>query len=373
MFCVFVFHQPEDTQNHQLIPIKKLRTQQPTRALPLPVSNDHPATNQQLDESAANNNNDKASPSAKSGSQKDVPSPKKNKALNKKQKEKSNKQQKSAKSTSKKKKDGKKSSSDTKDAPEIPEKEAENTTTPLENPTDERPLPLALSVRKRSADDGTYDILPLIRIDEYDEDMHLAQMDLIHIRHSSEPPPRTDSHESHHLLRSATGFGRSADSIPFIDDSPRKLPNNAVNYHEERFITIQPQNVGTAALTKSLPTFKPAVPPPLPSRQTASLPAPEIVVHGGDDDDAMDGSEYDLHQQQPQLPQLGVADGAEVEHHFRTVPQQQVDAKLCQMCHEFMNADGGVVRCLTCGLVCHEVCATNKVSRFIVCSSIDFY
>lgn len=270
--------------------------------------------------------------------------------MNKKQKEKSNKQQKSAKNKKGKKNDAKNSEPDPKDQEPLQNEEEK---VPKDLPPPSQPLPDP-SARKRSADDGTYDILPLIRIDEYDEDLHLAQMDLIHIRHSSEPPPQTDSHPHHqsHLLRSV-GFGRSADSIPFIDDSPRKLPTAAVNFHEERFITIQPQNVGSPALTKSLPSFKPVLPAP---RQ---IMPPVIIVPEDRPEVSREVTKF-----YQKIPQEIFIKGEEVEHHFRTVPQQQMDAKLCQVCHEFMHHEGAVVRCLTCGLVCHEECAANKVSFF---------
>lgn len=367
IYILAFFPQSEDTQKLQLIPLKKLRPSVTGADASSPLLDEDATDSKQTNDASLhhniNNNNEKKAKSSPPRTPQPSPNKKAAKALNKKQKEKSNsKQQKSAKNK-KKPSTAEKStevvaSLDKEEEPVEVDLQLTGVQFAFEHPgLDENKSQAAAFPRKRSADDGTYDVLPLIRIDEYDEDEHLAQMDLVRLRHSSEPPPKTDSHPP--LLR-ITGFGRSADSIPFIDESPRKI----CNYHEERFITIQPQNIGSVQTQQQqqlssslvlLPSFKP--PPTAPIAVSTADQLPVLVEPYKD---SLEVTRLEAH------PLVGV----EVEHHFRIV--LRVDAKLCQMCHEFLEQDttaATVVRCLTCGLVCHELCAANKVSFELNCLS----
>lgn len=179
--------------------------------------------------------------------------------------------------------------------------------TPIqENP----PNDIGDDVTTTGNEDGNYDELPLIRIEEFGED-------LVDNVPNSVGDLKTIPH-SH--------FTQSQESIPFIDESPnRKKPSN---YHDARFITINPQNIGSNQL-----------------ENTERIHLIDVPKR-----ERFDKSAQILYQSQMELP---------IAHHFQVV--DRLDVKLCQVCHEFM-VPPSCVRCLTCGFVCHENCVATKVS-----------
>lgn len=160
---------------------------------------------------------------------------------------------------------------------------------------------------------GNYDELPLIRIEEFGD-----------ATDGSQPIPNKSEH-----------FSKSSESIPFIDESPRHLPQS--NLFDTRYITIEPQNIGSQSSNNTSNNNNISK---IESIHTSVVPKRE----------QFDKSAQILYQSQIQLP---------VAHHFEMV--QRLDVKLCQVCHEFL-LEPKSVRCLTCGFVCHESCVATKVS-----------
>lgn len=194
-----------------------------------------------------------------------------------------------------------------------------------------------------SSDDGNYDELPLIRIEEFGED--LADCDTTTVK-----PP----HHQH------TNFSKSSsESIPFIDESPRRQVSN---YHDARFITITAQNVGATAISNQSEISRPEDVVELvvvdvelspPSTHIERIHQTAVPKR-----DRFDKSAQILYQSQLEMP---------VVHHFEVV--ERLDVKLCQVCHEFLVVPTSV-RCLTCGFVCHEDCVATKVSTFFCVTMI---
>lgn len=196
-----------------------------------------------------------------------------------------------------------------------------------------------------SSDDGNYDELPLIRIEEFGED--LGDCDTT----TTKPQQHT------HFSKS------SSESIPFIDESPRRQVSN---YHDARFITISAQNVGAAATSNQSAILRPEDVVELVVVDVASSSSPPSThverIHqtAVPKRDRFDKSAQILYQSQLELP---------VVHHFEVV--ERLDVKLCQVCHEFLVVPTSV-RCLTCGFVCHEDCVATKVSKnYLLIISIE--
>lgn len=174
---------------------------------------------------------------------------------------------------------------------------------------------------------GNYDILPLIRIEH---DLHLFNGHHQRPQHLQflETNLDTDDVENNNICdqHKAICFTRSSDSIPFIDESPRRTAPG--NYHDARFITIQPQNIGSQSYVYARKIEK---------IHTMKVPKRE----------QFDKSAQILYQSLKES----------IDHHFERVVGS-VESKLCQVCHEFLLVPE-TVKCLTCGLVCHHSCTTS--------------
>lgn len=170
---------------------------------------------------------------------------------------------------------------------------------------------------KVNENNGNYDELPLIRIEEFGD-----------VTDGGAPIAKKSEH-----------FSKSSESIPFIDESPRHQPQP--NLFETRYITIEPQNIGSQSSKNTANNNNISK---IESIHTSVVPKRE----------QFDKSAQILYQSQIQLP---------VAHHFEMV--QRLDVKLCQVCHEFL-LEPKSVRCLTCGFVCHESCVATKVSKLNV-------
>lgn len=170
---------------------------------------------------------------------------------------------------------------------------------------------------KLNDNNGNYDELPLIRIEEFGD--------------------VTDGSQT--IAKKSEHFSKSSESIPFIDESPRH--QQQPNLFETRYITIEPQNIGSQS-SKNQSNNNNVV--KIESIHTSVVPKRE----------QFDKSAQILYQSQIQLP---------VAHHFEMV--QRLDVKLCQVCHEFL-LEPKSVRCLTCGFVCHESCVATKVSEWLL-------
>lgn len=164
---------------------------------------------------------------------------------------------------------------------------------------------------------GNYDELPLIRIEEFED--------------------ATDG--SQQISKKSEHFSKSSESIPFIDESPRHQPQS--NLFETRYITIEPQNIGSQSSKN-------------PSNNNNISKIESIHTSVVPKREQFDKSAQILYQSQIQLP---------VAHHFEMV--QRLDVKLCQVCHEFL-LEPKSVRCLTCGFVCHQSCVATKVSEMLL-------
>lgn len=185
---------------------------------------------------------------------------------------------------------------------------------------------------------GEYDALPLIRIEQSSDsvDGHSVQhgnddtMDTIIIDQNGNAIKQTTISE-HDL----------SDSIPFIDDddspNPKRRANSVPiehkNLHESRFITLQPQNIGTQSMIYARKIEKPFV-IRFPSKRHQS-----------------DKSTHILYQSLK----------ASIDHHFERA--ERLVNRLCQVCHEFLLVPDAV-KCLTCGLVCHHSCIMQQVIKF---------
>lgn len=192
---------------------------------------------------------------------------------------------------------------------------------------------------------GNYDELPLIKIDTIGDEVN---------GHGNRMSPVVSGN-----------LAKSDDSIPFIDESPRKKAPATVDtimatpipsYHDTRFITIEPQNIGSAQHNYHYHHQR--------SHQNI-FPANRTIIVGNGvgvkkielihtavvpKREQFDKSVQILYQSQMELP---------VAHHFEMV--DRLNEKLCQVCHEFLLVSASV-RCLTCGFVCHENCVATKVS-----------
>lgn len=131
----------------------------------------------------------------------------------------------------------------------------------------------------------------------------------------------------------------SSDSIPFIDDSPNPRRATSVpieqrrNLHDSRFITLQPRNIGAQSIIYARKIEKP-------------IP---IVIKIPPKRDLFDKSAQILYQSLKES----------IDHHFERAAH--LNSKLCQVCHEFLLVPDAI-KCLTCGLVCHQSCILPQVS-----------
>lgn len=132
----------------------------------------------------------------------------------------------------------------------------------------------------------------------------------------------------------------SSDSIPFIDDSPNPRRAASIpiesnkNLHDDRFITLQPRNIGAQSMIYARKLEK-----PLPI--AFKIPTKR---------DQFDKSAQILYQSLKES----------IDHHFERAAHLQ--NKLCQVCHEFLLVPD-IVKCLTCGIVCHHTCTLPQVRR----------
>lgn len=189
---------------------------------------------------------------------------------------------------------------------------------------------------------GTYDELPLIQI-EHDlkvfncnDGVHRLPPSLQFLETNLDAD--IENNNSNTDLLKAICFTRSSDSIPFIDESPRRTTPSA-NFHEARFITIQPQNIGSQSYIYARKIEK-----------THSIKVPKR--------DQFDKSAQILYQSLKES----------IDHHFERVGS--VDSKLCQVCHEFLLVPE-TVKCLTCGLVCHHSCTASPKVRANILSYLS--
>ncbi|XP_055303758.1 probable serine/threonine-protein kinase DDB_G0272282 isoform X2 [Sitodiplosis mosellana] len=141
----------------------------------------------------------------------------------------------------------------------------------------------------------------------------------------------------------------SSDSIPFIDDSPNPRRAASIpiephrNLHDSRFITLQPRNIGAQSMIYARKLEK-----PLPI--AFKIPTKR---------DQFDKSAQILYQSLKES----------IDHHFDRVAH--VHNKLCQVCHEFLLVPDAV-KCLTCGLVCHQSCTLPQVRKIKTIKSEGF-
>lgn len=177
---------------------------------------------------------------------------------------------------------------------------------------------------------GQYDSLPMIKVDKSADDVTKSNNDQIDGNGNVVPA----------AAAAAPLISRSSsDSIPFIDDSPN--PRRAVsipiethkNFHDGRFITLHPRNIGAQSMIYARKLEK-----PLPI--AFKIPAKR---------DQFDKSAHILYQSLKES----------IDHHFERAAQ--LHNKLCQVCHEFLLVPEAV-KCLTCGIVCHQSCTLPQVS-----------
>lgn len=248
----------------------------------------------------------------------------------------------------------------------------------------------------RSTGEGNYDILPLIRIEEPqtteaaivrrpDDTTETLRSRSGFSSFGKQPPPL------HARIADAADDDDDDDGIPFIDaESPRRI----INYHEQRFITIEPCNVGSAAaatqqrhqqqhhqqhndrvdrrtaaamlqvaVPKKTTTTTTASTTPPPAHQylsetpdAASAPAASHIEHNNNTvylphqyythHHAKQQQLQQQHQQHPPLiPLWAKADSTAVAHHFQVFGAHErrlpTSPKLCQVCHEFLTTGGG--------------------------------
>ncbi|XP_055683294.1 uncharacterized protein LOC129790094 isoform X8 [Lutzomyia longipalpis] len=151
------------------------------------------------------------------------------------------------------------------------------------------------TVKKQTApsENGNYDELPLIQLEDLQP-------------------------------RGVQEIPRSAESFPFVDEG-QLSDGKRTNFHDERFITLHPQNVGTLG---------------------QKIPRPGVPV-----EEKFDKSVQLLYQQEQQLP----------IHRFVRV--EILQGTLCQVCHSVLKAKTSI-RCVSCHLTCHEYCSDKPMTRY---------
>lgn len=199
---------------------------------------------------------------------------------------------------------------------------------PVASDSDVQPHTKSIDVTDNN---GTYDELPLLQIEHDLNAFNRNNIQPLDLRFLNTPLSTDIENGNVDDATRAICFTHSSDSIPFIDESPRRTAPPSVNYHETRFITIQPQNIGSQSYiyARKIEKF-----------HTIKVPKR----------DQFDKSAQILYQSLKES----------IDHHFERVGS--VESKLCQVCHEFLLVPE-TVKCLTCGLVCHHSCtASPKVS-----------
>ncbi|XP_059617125.1 uncharacterized protein LOC132262014 isoform X3 [Phlebotomus argentipes] len=146
-------------------------------------------------------------------------------------------------------------------------------------------------------DNGNYDELPLIQLEDLQP-------------------------------RGVQGIPKSADSFPFVDEEQQSSQSKKANFHDERFITLHPQNVGS--LGQKIP--HPAAP---------------------EEEEKFDKSAQLLYQQSDDAPII--------IHRFVRV--EILQGTLCQVCHSVLKAKSSI-RCVSCNLTCHEYCSDKPMTRY---------
>ena len=217
--------------------------------------------------------------------------------------------------------------------------EAPDTTNALQQQQEELPhnnnemvdesTPL-ITLETSNDSNGNYDVLPLIRIEEFGNGNNENEIDC--------------PNQNHHLAFNA----KSSESIPFIDESPRRTGMTTINYHESRYITINAQNVGSTATSSGLYIDSGNVMHEHHQQRQHLAAVQQNIIPKREQ---FDKSAQILYQSQMELP---------IAHHFQVIVDHS-DVKLCQVCHEFLLLPNAV-KCLTCGFVCHENCVATKVS-----------
>lgn len=188
---------------------------------------------------------------------------------------------------------------------------------------------------------GEYDSLPLIKVEKSADDM---DSDFV-VESNTE---KIDGNGNVVAIVQLPISCSSSDSIPFIDDSPNPRRTTSIpiephkNLHESRFITLQPRNIGAQSMIYARKLEK-----PLPI--AFKIPTKR---------DQFDKSAQILYQSLKES----------IDHHFDRVAH--LHNKLCQVCHEFLLVPDAV-KCLTCGIVCHQTCTMLQVSFFFVNSEFN--
>lgn len=178
---------------------------------------------------------------------------------------------------------------------------------------------------------GNYDVLPLIKIEPSSDDV--CDCSVIETNNTNAAERDSNNVINPPISRSSSG------SIPFIDDSPHHRQHTPLllelntNVHDSRFITLQPQNVGAQTMIYARKIEK---------QNSAAIKLPPKR-------DQFDKSAQILYQSLKES----------IDHHFERA--EQLNSKLCQVCHEFLLVPDAV-KCLTCGLVCHHSCTVPEVS-----------
>lgn len=186
------------------------------------------------------------------------------------------------------------------------------------------------NINNNNSNNGEYDTLPLIKVEKSIDDTD-GIVDV-----------NVDGRDGNgNILIPNTVLPiscSSSDSISFMDDSPNFRRATSVpiethkNLHDNRFITLQPRNIGAQSVIYARKLEK-----PLPI--TINIPPKR---------DQFDKSAQFLYQSLKES----------IDHHFER--SNLITSKLCQVCHEFLLVPEAV-KCLTCGLVCHHSCTISQV------------
>lgn len=199
---------------------------------------------------------------------------------------------------------------------------------------------------------GVYDSLPLIQVEQLVNDVQRSSAAAT----TAFPiEPHSDQIDGNGNVVANTASAlpiscSSSDSIAFIDDSPNARRATSIpiemhrNLHDGRFITLQPRNIGAQSMIYARKLEK-----PLPI--AFKIPTKR---------DQFDKSAHILYQSLKES----------IDHHFER--SAHVHNKLCQVCHEFLLVPDAVVKCLTCGLVCHHTCTLPQVNMAVTCNSFVF-
>lgn len=188
---------------------------------------------------------------------------------------------------------------------------------------------------------GEYDVLPLIKIEKSDD---FVDGHFVHQNNDDDFAGAEEKlvDQNGNTINNEPVRGSSSETIPFIDDESLHYARRAHsvpieqhgNLYTSRFITLQPQNIGTQSVIYARKMEKPL---PLASK----LPPKR---------DPFDNKSADILYQSLK---------ESIDHHFERAAR--LNSRLCQVCHEFLLVPEAV-KCLTCGLVCHHSCTLQQVS-----------